>query len=979
MKHTALRVLACLVLLLAAPAMLCVFAFCLPEQYEQTFLGELKYKIEALEKAEGNRIVVIGGSGVAFGQRSDLLEAELPGYEVVNFGMYAGLGSTVMLDLAEPLLREGDIVIFSPEQSEQTLDMYFNPEAMWQAADGCFGLLLELDRENTGAMIGQLPYFAGSKFHYFWDNNAPVPEGVYSRSSFNEYGDIEYAGRDKNIMTGGYDPDMCIDFDASLPSEDFIAYLNAFSAMCREKGVRFFYRFCPMNERAVTQEGWSRLDLYYEALVDKLDCAFLGNPRDAILDAGWFYDTNFHLNSAGAIVNTAAMSKDLKSALGDPSAVRIELPDMPNTADAEVTEGDNSDAGYFLYESVDDTVRIVGLTEEGRKQEKLTVPTTHGGTAVTTFAPETFQGNTAIREIVIQSNITRIENGTFDGCTALERLVMKNTAPERCTVGGELLLGTNCAVIVPRHCLSGYLTNYFWSVYSDRILGEEMDIPTDQEHPAAQPTVPEEAPGTITYHTNGGMLKNGQGDTLVLPMDSSHLRANTAQGTRYMERQGYVLIGWNTAPGGSGKAVGLGSRIEKQEGLTLYAQWVKESPASDFDYLTDGEEVHITGYHGSDESCVIPQRVDGKKVTRVCEDAFRDAQIETLVLPPTLFMVERNAFAGSAVREVYLYDSLYYIYDESFSNCRQLTTLHVNAVTSPVYSGSYFDAFADRYDWLLSIRDQKKIVLFSGSSARYGYDSTKLRAAFPEYQVANMGVYAFTNAMPQLELIRRLMQPGDILLSAPEFDSVNNQFCTTNALDNHFWAMMESNYDAAARLDLRQYSQVFDSLRSYLTVRISMEPGDYSISPNWFDDDGNRYNYDTYNQYGDFVLERPNSPRNELLKWGLADYTVNGFPGETIERLNGVYRCFLEEGITVYFTYTPRNINAITPESTLEARQKLHEHLSQQLCVPVISEIEDSLYSGIYFYLIDSHLSTEGAAIRTERIITDLRNQFDRE
>ena len=119
---------------------LCLLAFGLQAQYGDTFLGELPCKVDALKKSEGKRIVVIGGSGVAFGQRSDLLEAELDGYTVVNFGMYAGLGSTVMLDLAESFIREGDIVIFSPEQSEQTLSMYFSPESMWQAADGRFEL-----------------------------------------------------------------------------------------------------------------------------------------------------------------------------------------------------------------------------------------------------------------------------------------------------------------------------------------------------------------------------------------------------------------------------------------------------------------------------------------------------------------------------------------------------------------------------------------------------------------------------------------------------------------------------------------------------------------------------------------------------------------------------------------------------------------------------------------------------------------------
>ena len=45
------------------------------------------------------------------------LEKELPGYRVINYGLYAGLGTAVMLDLAEPHIRAGDIVVFLPEQS----------------------------------------------------------------------------------------------------------------------------------------------------------------------------------------------------------------------------------------------------------------------------------------------------------------------------------------------------------------------------------------------------------------------------------------------------------------------------------------------------------------------------------------------------------------------------------------------------------------------------------------------------------------------------------------------------------------------------------------------------------------------------------------------------------------------------------------------------------------------------------------------
>ena len=76
---------------------------------------------------------------MAFDCDSALMDDFFPSYEIVNFGMYAGLGTKAVMDLSENYIHEGDIVILSPEQSEQTFSDYFNGEYMWQAADGAFG------------------------------------------------------------------------------------------------------------------------------------------------------------------------------------------------------------------------------------------------------------------------------------------------------------------------------------------------------------------------------------------------------------------------------------------------------------------------------------------------------------------------------------------------------------------------------------------------------------------------------------------------------------------------------------------------------------------------------------------------------------------------------------------------------------------------------------------------------------------------
>ena len=102
-------------LLLLGPLVLLVCGFGLPAQYDESFLGELGDKCDLLEQTPAPRIVLVGGSSVAFGVDSKLLEQEFPGYTAVNFGLYAALGTQVMLELSKGQFQPGDIVIISPE------------------------------------------------------------------------------------------------------------------------------------------------------------------------------------------------------------------------------------------------------------------------------------------------------------------------------------------------------------------------------------------------------------------------------------------------------------------------------------------------------------------------------------------------------------------------------------------------------------------------------------------------------------------------------------------------------------------------------------------------------------------------------------------------------------------------------------------------------------------------------------------------
>ena len=486
----------------------------------------------------------------------------------------------------------------------------------------------------------------------------------------------------------------------------------------------------------------------------------------------------------------------------------------------------------------------------------------------------------------------------------------------------------------------------------------------------------------INYFANGGIrLDNGSASEAVqVAVLPSHLRVNTAKGTDIFSRKGYTLIGWNTASDGSGEHIGLGSRVEITNEMLLYAEWSKWSDSNDFSYEIDNNSVIITGYKGNEDKITVPAEINNMPVIAIEANGFLNVQCEIVVLPSSIRRLESYAFKNSALKEIYLYDNLSYVNDYTFEGCTELTTLHINAIELPVYSGSYYDTFQDKYDWLFSLKNHQKIVLFSGSSTRFGYDCEMLKEAFPDYEIVNMGVFAYTNAVPQLQLILDCMDDGDILIHAPEFDAAKRQFCTTQDVDSAIFSMMESDYDTFAKLDLRKFQKVFSSFNSYLNTKSNMTSSSYDLSASNFDENGTPVDEPSYNKYGDYILYRPNSTSVKPIYGLPVDYTIKAFPLEQyLTPLNQMYTSFLEKGIRVYFTYAPRNIYAISEDSTLEEREKLDQYFRQNLIVPVISNMEDSLYQGTYLYGTDNHLSTEGAKIRTEKIIEDLKKQLSLE
>ncbi|MBQ8402905.1 MAG: leucine-rich repeat protein [Clostridia bacterium] len=467
--------------------------FFVPSQFGQTFLGALSTKMDRISSVDEPKIIVVGGSSVPFGLDSKLME-EMLGMPVVNFGLYATLGTKLMLDLSEEYIGEGDIIVLAPETDAQTYSLFFGAEAAWQAADSDLSLLPKIAADNFGAMFGAAWKYGAQKLKYYIaDPENPLsPDGIYRADSFDEYGDIVYP-REYNKMALMYDSTLEIKLSADIISEDFVDYVNAYVEKAEKKGAKVLFSFAPMNDAALaadtTLESLADFESY---IAENFDAELISNPNNYIYESGYFYDSNFHLNDAGAVMHTANLAYDIAEYLGKDLLKEVEIPDVPEVPEVPEditpdypTEYDENEK-YFVFEEKligGELVgyNIVGISELGKAQSTLTTSYAYEGMRVYEISENAFAGCASLTDIYVTENISNIADGAFAGVPTLKKVHIMATNPDNTAVNnlsGELCRGmaADAKFYVKAELLDTFRGNYFWGPYADRIVMEDIVV-----------------------------------------------------------------------------------------------------------------------------------------------------------------------------------------------------------------------------------------------------------------------------------------------------------------------------------------------------------------------------------------------------------------------------------------------------------------------------------------------------------------------
>ena len=466
MKIFKIILIALLTLVLTVAPALAVLSvnLLLDNPYESSFVCALDEKFDRLNSLGAGKIILVGGSSVAFGVNSEIL-GEYTEREVVNFGLYAALGTKLMMDLSKSNICEGDIIVLTPEISEQTFSLYFNADTTLMATDKHPEMLTYIDIDDKLSMLGGLFRYTGGKLKYAIEGKSENPEGVYNSKNFNAHGDLSYP-RPSNVMHLYYDPNGKASPDVSIITPEFVDYVNDYISYARKRGAEVYFNFCPINSLGL-KEGTDKEDLaaFEDRLREELDCEILGSVQGSLMDAGYFYDTNFHLNDFGVTAYTVRLTKDLLVRLGIPKKITVEVPEAPPLPERDVfTDTVDINDKYFEYERLaDGSYKIVGLSELGKTQTALTLPLSYNYRKVTVLGEAALSGGiVSSLTVSADTNITVLLDGCFEGAGALTDLWLYPMAAEEIlppsSFGG---VAQGFRVHIPAG--SSYPSDYYWS------------------------------------------------------------------------------------------------------------------------------------------------------------------------------------------------------------------------------------------------------------------------------------------------------------------------------------------------------------------------------------------------------------------------------------------------------------------------------------------------------------------------------------
>ncbi len=277
------------------------------------------------------------------------------------------------------------------------------------------------------------------------------------------------------------------------------------------------------------------------------------------------------------------------------------------------------------------------------------------------------------------------------------------------------------------------------------------------------------------------------------------------------------------------------------------------------------------------------------------------------------------------------------------------------AIVMPQYSHNYTAGLIDKVERLKTVQGSK-IVLIGNSNLSFGIHSEEIEREF-SMPVVNMGMYgSFGNAFHE-EMARLNVKKGDIYIIC------HSNFCHDKKLRDYvlIWSAIENHFGLWRLLRSDDIVPLIRAYPIYLKKCLELYiSGEGNLRPEGC------YSRDAFNAYGDIAIERTKS------EWTFEEpVTPPEIDQTAIRRINQLAEWLQERGAVLLVAGYPIGKGDLTApeEDFLMAQEELKERLS----CPFISDCRDYMFDYGLFYNTDLHLTDEGATLRTQQLISDLK------
>lgn len=271
-------------------------------------------KDSMLENTTGNRLILVGGSNLSFGINSQLLKDSL-NVNPINTGIQASLGLEYMIKEVVPFIKKGDVIVLSPEYNnfygtfayggEVLCRMFFDVQ-LKKGNKSFVDNFSELSKEQMSKIIMYYPKYVSSKFSPF-EYLTIKKDPVYSRDSFNKYGDVT---AHFNLPNENY-------LDLDPINEEFnykmIDVVKSFEKQVSMKGAKLFITF-PAIEKQSYENNKNQINNIFIKIKEK-NLSILGTPSEFVVSKDLTFNGYCHLNKQGMEVRTEQLIKELHKVL----------------------------------------------------------------------------------------------------------------------------------------------------------------------------------------------------------------------------------------------------------------------------------------------------------------------------------------------------------------------------------------------------------------------------------------------------------------------------------------------------------------------------------------------------------------------------------------------------------------------------------------------------------------------------------------